>query len=394
MVRKLAHASMKPLSLVLACCMLAIACLLAGCDYQQGITLIPAATREDKDFFAAVLYFDYDDVFVSSVRSSLNQSLSAMGIPYQEYDADNDQSKQFEQVDEAIANGAGMLIVNLVSSGNAEQADLICSAAESFDIPVVFFNRPVEQPGSEGIILGYYDNVYYVGTDAAEAGHLQGQMIGSYLLEHFDETDLNHDGVISYALFKGQAGNVDSIYRTKYSVEDANKLLVEQGYPELAYFDPTSIDNFQLDLTGSWSTQSVQSYMLTNLTHCKEEDGTMIELVIANSDAMAQGAILALQTNGYNLGTSDCVTIPVFGVDASSVGKELIAQGVMTGTVTQDAEGQAACIAKMTSNVAGSADPLEGLDDYDRDEENGLANKILLHYAPYDPNAEDEAPSS
>ena len=58
-------------------------------------------------------------------------------------------------------------------------------------------------------------------------------MIGEYLKEYYSKVDLNRDGVISYALFKGEAKNVEAIYRTKYSVEDANEILVKAGYPEL-----------------------------------------------------------------------------------------------------------------------------------------------------------------
>lgn len=47
-------------------------------------------------------------------------------------------------------------------------------------------------------------------------------MIGEYVLEHYDELDLNGDGKISYAMFKGDEANVEAIYRTQYGVEDAN----------------------------------------------------------------------------------------------------------------------------------------------------------------------------
>ena len=168
---------------------------------------------------------------------------------------------------------------------------MICQKAASAHITLVFFNRPVEQEGYEGVILDYYDNVAFVGTDSAEAGHLQGKMIGEYLTQHYHEVDLNGDGLISYAMFKGEAANAEAIYRTTYSVEDANAILNNAGYPDLVYFDPTSVDKFQLDLTGSWTRDSALSYMTTDLVHYNEENGNMIELVIANSDSMAEGAI-------------------------------------------------------------------------------------------------------
>ena len=338
-----------------------------------------------EDFVASIFYYDYDDVYISSVRNALTADLASKRITYQEYDADHDQIAQNTQIDKAIEDGASILVVNIVNSGSAERADAICQKAASANIPLVFFNRPIEEEGYEGVILDYYDNVAFVGTDSAEAGHLQGKMIGEYLTEHYDEVDLNGDGHISYAMFKGEAANAEAIYRTKYSVEDANAILKSAGYPELVYFDPTSVDKFQLDLTGSWTRDSVMSYMATNLVHYNEENGNMIELVIANSDAMAEGAIDALQTFGYNLGTPDSTTIPVFGVDATDAGRELIAKGIMTGTIAQDAQAMADCITKMVENAKNGKDLLEGMDSYPRDTEYGRKRMIVLPYSIYSP---------
>lgn len=369
---------------------IAFLCLtITACVSNAGMRSGSTSHATRKTFSAAILYYDYDDAYVSSVRNALTQDLAAKGIAYQEYDAGNDQATQNKQVDKAIEAGAGVLVVNIVSSGNSEKADVICQKANAAGIPVVFFNRPVEEQGYEGVILGYYDNVAFVGTDPAEAGHLQGQLIGTYLVDHFDEVDLNGNGTISYALFKGEAANVEAIYRTKYAVEDANKILMKAGYPCLAYFDESSIDTFQLDLTGSWSAESARDYMTTDLLHYNAENNTMIELVICNSDTMAEGAISALQSFGYNLGTSDCTTIPVFGVDASTTGKKLIAQGMMTGTISQDAEGMAHCMSLLVSNVKAQRDLLSGTEAYATDEKNKLAQKLYIPYSIYEPAADD-----
>ncbi len=348
-----------------ACCLALAACA----NSTPGPQRIERGSSDT--FNAACFYFDFDDVYVGSVRTNLNESLTAAGIPYKEYDAGNDQPTQNKQIDKAISDGADILIINLVSSGNTEQADTICQTAE-------------------GMILNYYNNVAYVGTDAEQSGRLQGQMIGDYLVEHFSETDLNHDGKITYALFKGQAGNIGADYRTKYSVEVANEVLTNSGYPELAYFDESSIDHFQLDLTGSWSLESARDYMKTDLLYYNEDEDNMIELVIANSDAMAEGAIEALQSFGYNDGEEGHTTIPVFGVDASESGKRLIAEGYMTGTVTQDAHAMAVCIGRLVQNAYNGRDLFYAMDDYPRDDENGIESKILLPYSIYEP---EDAPS-
>ena len=375
--------------LMLAMALVPIVCLvLSACEQTSTDNNSASVGASSKSFVASVFYYDYDDVYIGSVRNALTADLASRRITYQEYDADHDQITQNTQIDKAIGDGASILIVNIVNSGSAERTDVICQKAASAHIPLVFFNRPVEQEGYEGVILDYYDNVAFVGTNSAEAGHLQGKMIGEYLTQHYHEVDLNGDGHISYAMFKGEAANAEAIYRTTYSVEDANAILKNAGYPDLVYFDSTSVDKFQLDLTGSWTRDSVMSYMTTDLVHYNEENGNMIELVIANSDAMAEGAIDALQTFGYNLGTPDSTTIPVFGVDATDAGRELIAKGVMTGTIAQDAQAMADCITKMVENANDGVDLLQGMDSYPRDAEFGRECMIVLPYSIYSPQEE------
>lgn len=374
---------------ILAIALASLVCLTLGaCAPASGRNGSASAGSSDKDFVASIFYYDYDDVYIGSVRNALTADLASNRITYQEYDADHDQITQNTQIDKAIENGASILIVNIVNSGSAERSDVICQKAASSNTPLVFFNRPIEEEGYEGVILDYYDDVAFVGTDSAEAGHLQGKMIGEYLVEHYDEVDLNGDGRISYAMFKGEAANAEAIYRTAYSVEDANAILQSAGHPDLAYFDPTSVDKFQLDLTGSWTRESAMSYMTTNLVHYNEESGNMIELVIANSDSMAEGAIDALQAFGYNLGAPGSTTIPVFGVDASATGRELIAKGIMTGTIAQDSQAMADCIAKMIQNAKNGKDLLDGMDSYPRDTEFGRARMIVLPYSIYSPQKE------
>lgn len=380
-----------PIYLLLATALVSIICLmLSACAQTSARNGSSSSGAPVEDFVASVFYYDYDDVYIGSVRNALTADLASKRITYHEYDANHDQIAQNTQIDKAIADGASILIVNIVNSGSAERTDVICQKAASAHIPLVFFNRPIEEEGYEGVILDYYDNVAFVGTDSAEAGHLQGKMIGEYLTEHYDEVDLNGDGRISYAMFKGEAANAEAIYRTVYSVEDANAILERAGYPVLTYFDPTSVDKFQLDLTGPWTRESAESYMTTNLVHYNEESGNMIELVIANSDSMAEGAIDALQTFGYNLGTHGSTTIPVFGVDASAAGRELIAEGIMTGTIAQDAQAMADCIAQMTENAKNGKDLFEGMDSYPRDTEFGRERMIVLPYSIYSPQ-EDSA---
>ena len=211
---------------------------------------------------------------------------------------------------------------------------------------------------------------------------MQGEMIGNYVVEHFDEMDLNGDGKISYAMFMGQLGNAEAIYRTQFAVEDADKIITEAGKPALEYFDASNSDKYQVDQDGNWSATAANNYMTTNLSQYNEGSNNMIELVICNNDGMAEGAISALNDKGYNLGTGkDCKMIPVFGVDATDAAKQLIADGKMTATVKQDADGMATCIADLAKNAAGGKDLMDGTDSYNISDK--VSNKIFIPYQEY-----------
>ena len=254
------------------------------------------------------------------------------------------------------------------------------------DVPVIFFNRAVDSEADPDANLKSSDKICFIGTDAPEAGHLQGKMVGEYLLENYDAVDLNKDGTISYAMFKGDEANVEAIYRTQYGQEDADAVLTAAGKPALSYFDASNTSKYQVDMSGAWSSQAAVDYMNTNMAQYNEANGNMIELVICNNDGMAEGVISALNAAGYNTGSG--TTIPVFGVDATDAAKQLIADGKMTGTVKQDAEGMASAIAETASAIGGGSSVTDAVsaaagtgDNFSIAE--GVANKLYVAYAPY-----------
>ena len=348
-------------------------------ETKAAETEAPAAEAVDLD--VAVFYYTYSDTYISSVRTALDAALTDAGIKFQNYDSNSNQTTQNEQIDTAISQGANLLIVNIVTSGSVDASQAIVDKASTAGIPVIFFNRAVESDEDEGKVLGSYDKCAFVGTDAPEAGHMQGKMIGEYVLENYDAIDLNGDGTISYAMFMGQLGNVEAIYRTQYGVEDADAALTAAGKPALEYFDASNTDKYQVDQEGNWSATAANNYMNTNLAQYNEDNGNMIEIVICNNDGMAEGVITALNDKGYNLGTEDSVTIPVFGVDATDAAKQLIADGKMTGTIKQDAEGMANGIAYLAKNVGAGKDLMADTGDFNISE--NVSNKIYIPYATY-----------
>ena len=321
-----------------------------------------------------VFYYTYSDTYISSVRSALDKALGDAGISYQDYDGNGNQTTQTEQIQTAITKGARVILVNIVNTGSDDAANGIVSLAKGAGIPVIFFNREVSDN-----VINSYDKCAFVGTRAEEAGILQGEMIGEYLRDNFDAVDLNKDGKLSYIMFKGEEGNNEAIYRTNYSVEEANKILVAAGKAELSFYDPSNPNKYLVDRNGQWSAAAANEYMTTALTSYNEQNKNMIEVVICNNDGMAQGAISALNAAGFNLGEGK--SVPVFGVDATSAAQELIKNKKMTGTIKQDATGMAEALCLLAKNgLNEGAKLLEGADKYEIDKN---VSKVRIAYSKY-----------
>ena len=363
----------KMLAILLSAVM--VLALLAGCGSKDNDKNKDSDTQggDASALNVAVFYYDFSDVYISSVRNSMNSQLDALGVKYTNYDGAGNQANQTDQINTAIANGANLLIVNIVETSSPDAAQNAVEAAKTAGIPIIFFNREVSND-----VVNSYEKCAFVGTDAPEAGHMQGKLIGDYLLENYDTVDLNGDGVISYVMFKGQEGNAEAEARTQFGVEDANAVLTAAGKPELVYYNASATDKYLVDQNGKWSAQAANDYMATILPEYSEANGNMVELIICNNDGMAEGAVSALQGAGYNTGAGK--TIPVFGVDATESAKQLINEGKMTGTIKQDAEGMASTILNLVSSVKGGGNLMDNTSSFNVDA--GVA-KIRVPYATY-----------
>lgn len=331
----------KVLSLVLALCML------------LGLGAVASAEGD-----TYVFWYTFSDVYLSSVRSALDDALASASISYVDQDANATQQAQTDQISTAIASGAALLAVNVCETGADGIAQNIVDNAKSASIPLIFFNRSV----SEDVVKSY-DKCVFVGTNYIQAGIMQGEMIGQYVVDNYDAIDLNGDGVISYVMFKGDESNQEAIARTKYGVENADEVITAAGKPALSFYDPSNEKKYLVDQNGTWSNQASFEYMQTILAQYNESNNNMIELVICNNDDMALGAVNALTNAGYNTGNEGDKVIPVFGVDATDTAKELIATGRMTGTIKQDAVGMADAIKTIAGNMLSGGDTFAGLNE-------------------------------
>ncbi|MGL4738752.1 MAG: galactose/glucose ABC transporter substrate-binding protein MglB [Cellulosilyticaceae bacterium] len=302
-----------------------------GCGNSSTTTSAPAGDSASGDLpTIGVTIYKYDDNFMTFTRGAVEKAADGKAKLIMN-DSQNDQAKQNDQVDAMIAKGVKALAINLVDPG---AAPTIAEKAKAAGIPVVFFNK--EYP--DGTNAVGYDKAWYVGTNSAESGIIQGELISDAWKANAG-WDKNGDGVMQYVMLMGEPGHPDAEARTKESVATVEAAGIKTE--ELA------------KQTGMWDATKGKELMETWLA----AHGDKIEMVICNNDGMALGAVEALNAAGYFQGDK---TMPVVGVDAIPEALELIKQGKMLGTVLNDPLNQGKATVELAINAALGKDVLEG----------------------------------
>ena len=134
-------------------------------------------------------------------------------------------------------------------------------------------------------------------------------------------------------MIQGDPENIDAQLRTEYSV----KALTDAG-----------MEVEELDLQrGDWDREKGQTICANDLA----QFGDQIEVVFCNNDDMAIGALQAIQAAGRTVNED----IYLVGVDALDAALNEVKAGNMTGTVLNDAKGQAqGAVAEMEKLLSGT----------------------------------------
>lgn len=309
-----------------------------------------ASTDETKKVGA--FFYKFSDTYTSTVRSNLENYAKEMNLELNMQDAQDNQGTQNDQIPNVISKGVDVILMNIVDTGAAAN---VIEQAKAADLPIIFFNREPEDIS----VYSTYDKSRFVGTKKEDAGVIQGELIAEMWNKDVAKYDRNGNGKLDYVMLHGGLDNAEAIARTEYSV----KTLQEKG-----------IETNEIGLQiANWDTEKAKTAMDAWLARYADD----IDVVIANNDGMAIGAINALKAAGFN--TGDEKHILVFGVDATEEAKEAISQGAMDGTVLQDADAMAKALAEIARNAAEGKDFLEGT-DYKYDE-SGVA--VRIPYQPY-----------
>ncbi len=230
--------------------------------------------------------------------------------------ADQDASKQQQQAEAALTQGAKVLVLDPVDSASAAA---IVTRAQQSKVPVISYDR---------LILNSKPD-YYISFDNEQVGKLQGQSLVDKLKKD------------------GKSG---SIVMINGAPTDNNAKLFKQGAHSV--IDSSGFKVAKEYDTPDWSPDKAQSEMEQAITALGKNG--FVGVYSAN-DGNAGGIIAAMKSNGV-----DPKKIPITGQDAELAGIQRIVAGEQYMTVYKAIKPEAEAAATLANDLLNGKQPASG----------------------------------
>ena len=285
--------------------MLVSAVILAACSSGGATTPVPSATQGGTASQAAAspaesqaatklkigVTFPILDQFLQTVADGMQAKADELGVELVIVAAQEKTDVQLGQVENFISQKVDAIVVIPVDT---DAAGPMTAAAQTATIPIVYVNRrPSDLPAG----------VPYVGSDSLYAGTVEMEALAKLV-----------NGKGNVVILQGDPANEAAILRT-------------QGCNDVVKKNPgMTVTKTQ---AGNWYRDKGLSIMENWI-----QTGEKIDVVCANNDEMALGAIQALK----NAKLLDKVVVG--GVDATADALAAMKAGDLEVTVFQDAKGQ------------------------------------------------------
>ena len=310
-----------------------MASMLAGCGggAQQG------GSADGGSGHKVTLIMSQRDEWLSEMEAAAQAAAKDTGINLTTQDANSDTSKMIQYIESSVTAGEDAIIINMVDPETAAQ----CIEAAG-DVPVVFVNR---FPGDPSVLN---EKAVYVGSDEMTSGAFQGEFLAKFFKDQ-GKTD------ISYLMLNGILGQTSTTNRTASVL----KALEDNGIKATAAAAPLAADYDRA------TAMDMTSPLLKT---------TKYDCIISNNDAMALGAVEAMQQQGL-----DPKSVPIVGIDATADGRQAIKDGTLAMTVFQNAEGQGRASLQAAANLIDGKPIAEGT-GYEVDDENEF-----IIWVPFEP---------
>jgi D-xylose transport system substrate-binding protein len=295
------------------------ALVFAGCgdDEDEGGGGAAGGGSEEAGKVAVLLPDSKSSVRWETVdRPFLQQAFDDAGIEATITNAEADKATQQQQAEQAITNGATViLLVNLDSGSGAA----IAAAAKAQDVKVIDYDR---------LTLDTQDTDYYVSFDNEAVGKLQGEGLVSCIEEAGTQNP-------QIAVLNG-------------SPTDNNATLFKNGYdsvinPKFDSGEWTEVDD---QAVPDWDNQRA----LTIFEQMLQAADNKIDGVLAANDGLGNAAISAIKQRKLD-------QIPVTGQDATLQGIQNIVNGDQCMTVYKAIKGEADAAAELAIALAKGEEP-------------------------------------
>ncbi len=258
----------------------------------------------------------FDNNFQTLLREGLQaRALEVKGTDVQVEDAQTDISRQLSQINNFIAAGVDAIILTLA---DASAAPGITQAAQKANIPLVYLNL---EPGNVGQLP---DKQAYVGSRETDAG-TQAAQAACGLLKKTGKDSNAQVYILMGDLAHQASRDRTSSFKDTLAAGDCKGVTIADE--QSAAWTRTNA----MDMTTNWITA-----------------GQPIDVVYANNDEMALGAIQALKSAGVSM--DDVIVI---GIDATQDALAAMAAGDLDATVFQNAKAQSASAIDAAVALAG-----------------------------------------
>jgi len=286
----------------------------------------------------AVFFDNANAMYISFIKQNLEriEKENEKKVKFTFFDAKDNQNIQNESIEKALTEDFDLFIINIITP-NLKDVEGILSKIWRKNIPIILNPDP-----SQEIInfIKNYPKLVIIGADFEQSGTMAGKILANEWNSKKELIDKNHDNILQYIMLKGRIGSPLTYLRTKYSILALNE----------AGIKTEEIASYNCEWLQDCAESSIESVFL--------KYGNKIEAIISNNDAMAVGAVEALQKYGYNKGDKE-TTIPVVGIDGMPAAKELIQKGFMAGTAVVDPHDLVEALYCIGMNLASGSHPLE-----------------------------------
>jgi D-xylose transport system substrate-binding protein len=265
---------------------------------------MPACKKQEGPQVAFLLSTLQEERYQKDVKY-FEQRAGELGLHTITLAADNDNAKQIAQVEDALNQGAKVLVIQPTDS---QAASSYVRLAHDHGAKVIAYDRAIVSP----------DLDYYVSHDSYKVGVLQAQ--AAIAATH---------GKGKYVLLAGQAGHSVATEITR-GYEDTLAPYVARGDIQIVMKQNHS----------AWSPEQALKTVEDALTRTEGH----IDAILANNSGMARGAVQAVTARGLS-------NVFIAGADADAANVNYVCQGKQTIEVLKDIQPLARTAAEVAKQL-------------------------------------------